>query len=513
MRKWHSLLDTMRFPLQILVLAFMFLGIASFIKNEYVNIFYTFKDPITLALSDILMNISLGIISNFPLIVIIRMASRRAKSGTPILVGVVGYISFLVVTMVFSSQNLPNYAYAEVFNIRYYANDVTNFTKVIKYPLQCGLIAAFIVGIATRFSYVTSRRRNSYSLLSFMDKNTVAYIYNILICSFGALVTVYIWPYFINLINYIITNIGQNINNPEYIALYGAIDRIFSILGLSDFIRTSFWYDSLGGSVNTFSGTAILGDVNAWTHLISNNLNTNNFGRFITPYYILNIFIVPAVIMAFYSMNTNKADKKKMLFISIVLCFFSVVYGNPLVLEFVLLFAAPLLFVLHIFLTALLFYLCEFFKIRLGFIYNGLPSLAMPGNLPDYLYFLRNPDYNKVLLYIFMIGIGYAAIYFIITRIYIKFLAFDFLNTGKKKNLCIKLVTALGGIQNIKEYYSNPFKASITLHNQQAIDIKALQHLGLSKISETALGVNVYFGMASYILVNEIHKFKMENER
>lgn len=507
MKKWNTLYDTLRFPIKLLLIAFLFIEFGTIIHSKGVNIFYNLNNVYLTLSADILKNIGQAIITNFPLIVIVRLVSRRAKSGTPILIGIIGYITFLVFTMMFQKTNISPNAVSNILGISYSTIDFSKTTSILRYPLQTGLIGAFVVGFITRFSYVKSRRRNAYSLLAFLDKDTVGYIYNIFLCGVAGILISFVWPHFLNLVDNLVKVVSSDISSPKNLFTYGFLDRVLSMLGLGDLIRKPFWFGAQGGSFSTFSGETVLGDVNIFTKLLELNKAPVSHGRFITPYYVINMFIVPAIVFGLFISNNRKSERNKYLFPIILYMAASFVCGNPLPLEMLLLFAAPLLYFCYLGLSVSLFGLFQMLNIHLGFSYSGNSAFAMPGAFADFIILIRNVEYHQKLLMILAIGVIYALVALFLTQFYVHYLAFDLLGSGRKELIAQRIIDALGGAKNIKEVYSNPFKLSVVLNEQELISINKLQRLEVSKIAETNEGVIIYSGMSSTIIRKQIVKY------
>ena len=125
-----------------------------------------------------------------------------------------------------------------------------------------------------------------------------------------------------------------------------------SILGLTNAIRYTFWFTSIGGSFQTLSGQSIVGDVNIWQYVKDSVTTYTGAGRFITPYYVINLFMVPACYLGIYLSFTDKETKIKMLLPLILISLISIVCGSPLPLMLFLLFTSPLLLLGFVFIAA-----------------------------------------------------------------------------------------------------------------------------------------------------------------
>lgn len=511
MKRWNALLNTMRFPIKLMLLAFILIEIGSIIQNRNVNIFYTINNNSTILLiSNILIKLGEVIAINFPLIIIIRFVSRRAKSGTPILIAIIGYFTFLVFTMFFYTAN--NSSLISNNAIEYSIANFINTTNVSKQPIQTGVIGALIVGLISRYSYLKSRNRSTYSILAFLDKDTVGYIYNIFFCAVAGFVVAKIWPFLILGIDKSIHFIASDTSSFKNMAFYGFLDRLLSTLGLGELIKRPFWYGIAGGSLTTFSGQNVFGDVAIWSKLIELKESTLGYGKFITPYYIINMFIVPSMMIALYFSNNRKFERRKSIFLVLFLMILSFIYGNPIILELILFFGAPLLYFIYLILTAIIFGVLQYLGVYLGFNYTGSILIAMPGSFPDFIILLRNAQYSNTLLIIFILGLLSAIIYFSITILYIQFLAFDLFSI-KKRILAVKIVDGVGGVLNIDRVYSSASKLTLVLKDLELADVDKLILLDAPKISQVNEGIIIYYGMASVIIRKQIEKVIKEHQR
>lgn len=496
----------MRFPIKIFFYAYFFIAVGSFFQNGAVNLIYTFKNPYVLLLSELLIQIGSTLIKILPLVTIVRIASRREKSGTPILLGIVGYVTFLVSTMIFQNPEMISDMYGSFINISYNVSTSKGVTA-LRYPIDTGMVGAFIVGYITRWSYIKSRNRNNVSIFAFLEKDTVGYVYVILACIAAGFGVSYVWPYFSNWTTTLINYVSTHSSSPRALGLYGVLDRVYNLLGIGGVIRNPFWFGVKGGSyVSSSTGNTILGDVNIYTRLSTAGLATVNYGKYVSGYYCLNFFVIPAIMLSLYSTISNKAVKLQSLIGVIGVCLLSIVFGNPLAIEMYLLFSAPIAYVFYLVVVALVFGATSYFKSYVGYSFSGDLTRALPGNLPDFLYKLRDLNYSAQLLHILIIGLVAGIVMFIFIRLYVKQFAYDFYESGKKGKIAARIVDAVGGAYNITDMYSSPYLTAIELENHELIDFESLKQLGISKIAETNEGITIYSGLASDILRREIDK-------
>lgn len=507
MKRWTLLYENCKLPIRIAFFGFILIALGSFILNDSVNVFYTFTNPILLQAANLLLYIGQTIITILPLFFLTNLVAKKANSGVPMVMAIAGYIAFVVVTMIFGNSSFSSTAYVSNIGISYTG---TNGTQ---YPLNTGLIGAFLVAFTTRYSYIRSRNPSSYSLFGFMNRDTVAIIYNIFLCIILGFIVVFLYPICYAMLQDLISYIARDLADPIRIGVYGAADRIMSMLGVGDMIREPFWYGSQGGSYMTLSGQTILGDVNIWNFMQEASASYVGCGRFITPYYVINIFIVPAIYLGMFFSMTDKRDKKRSIAILICLSTISIIFGNPLPLELLLLFTSPLLLALYLLVVMIVFGLLSFLGVFLGFSYSGSTAVAMPGAFPDYIIQLRNPLLFDSIITILIVGVVAFIICFILTKLYYGHLAYNLLNTNKTSNLIKNIDAAIGGLDNITSATSGIFKLNLYLKDLEAVSFNELLKLGANRITETREGLSIEFGSSSTVIAKAITKEIAKSKR
>lgn len=508
MKRWNTLYDYCRLPIKVVTFACFLLAIGYLIQNENVNIFYTIRNQYILILGEVCYRVGHILMINTPFVFMLNLVSKRANSGAPTIMAIVGYITFLVFTMMLSSRTLPSTSYSAILGISY-ASPISGTI----YPLQTGLIGAILVALITRYSYIKSRRPSVYSFLSFLDKDIAGILYNIVFCALLGITVTLVWPTFINLISQVIVWIAEDISDPIRLSTYGILDRTLSIFGLGNIIRQPFWFGAQGGTYANLAGETIIGDVNIWRLMPEAQATYSGAGRFITPYYIINMFAIPAIYLGIYSINTSSRERKKSFLFTLILIGFSIVCGNPLPIELTLLFTSPLLLIFHIVLSGSLFGTLYVNNAFLGFNYSGSTISAMPGAFPDYIINARTPQYIHSLLMILAIGVIIAIIYFFATVAYYKYFAFDIAGSNKSKKIAQKIIDAVGGEDNIVRTYSSIFKVTIVVEDLERVTYEKLKQLGAGNVRETRDSIVLDFCSASTIIRKNIDNLILKSRR
>lgn len=516
MRRFNSLFEILKFPLKVLFIAYIIMGLGMLMQNENFAIFYTINNSFILMLSELMVQIGAFVVVNFPLLVIIKLVSRKTNSSAPIIIGVVGYAVYLITTMIMASPSLPQEAFSSIMNLSITSGNVwSGASNTVQYPIQTGLIAAFIVGFCTRFSYRRSGSNNSGIFLGIMDKYTVALLTNMMYCMLAGVVISLSWPYLYAWFQQVMTFMASDIGNPLSLFLYGIIDRSLTILNMNTLLRVPFWFGANGGSWSTLTGEIITGDVAVWNAIIAQGDVPSGFGRLITPYYVLNIFAIPGMLLAMFSLYSSHKEKVKNLVGIVILISLSMLVGILLPLELMLLFLAPVLLLMHIMVVGCLFAALQIMNVFLGFsATSSIDTLiSNPGTLFDYAIHFRNPAMQNNITQIAVVGGCLFVIYFIMTRFFFKYLAFDMFQTGQMKIQMDKISNAMGGLENIDTVESSIFRLTIRVHDNALVQRDLLLTTRASKVSETKDGFVLVCGKNSVMIASQLEKIIKNNKR
>lgn len=504
MKRIQNLYESFRTPIRVAYFGFVLISIGFLIQNKNVNLFYTFKSSIILFIGESFLKIGEFIVMNLPLIFMLNAVCKKANNASPVVMALVGYFTFLVTTMLFSTQSLNNQAYVTGYGI----NSVFNLSTGTRAPLETGMIGSLLVAFATRAAFVLSRHRSDYSITNIFSKDMAGIIYNVVFCFGIGIIIAYGYPFVYTYIQRAIVFIGNDLADPFRIGLYSVLDRVSSIFGIDRVIRYPFWFTSIGGSVqNTVTGQSFLGDVNIWRYVKDSVTSYVGAGRFITPYYVINMFIIPGFYLGTLFSITDKKDRTALVFTFLGAITLSVVAGNPLPVELLMMFTSPALLALYLALVGLVSYVFVARSVYLGFDAVGTnTTVAMPGSFPDFIVNARNVNLSSTMWQIVIIGAIALVVMFLFTIIYYRFLAFDFANTGRGNEIISNIIESVGGKENIISARSSLFKINIYLRNPEAISIEKVQEVGPKRVSETRDGISFEFGTSSYAIARRINK-------
>lgn len=498
MNRWHIFFELIKSALEILVFSLLLAGIGNLLINPFYGLVLSFTDDNLRYLGELLIQINKYILVYFPLIILIRLIARKTSLSGTIIASLLGYIVYLLVTMLWQKDTLPAIAYQAILGLSY-----NSASSGIHYPLQTGMVGIIVVALISLFiQKITEHKKEK-----FLVKETIVTFKIIFLCILAGILTVQIWPFIFKGIQKIIEFISENTSNPVNMGLFGIFDKLGNVLHLSSFLRQAFWYSSNGGSWINLAGSSIFGDAAIWSEQIVNGGHLGLVGHFFTPYYLNNIFIVPTMIWTFYFLNSNHQKRFK----SFLFCFLATIAswlsGISLPFDLMLLFLAPILFVFHVFSNGILYVLLQMLHISLGFQTNEANLLtAMPGTLSEFISYFQYVGLRNDLIYLIIIGVIFALLYLLVTICYFKYFAYDLFKTGKKEKLTNNVLAAVGGISNIRSLSSSPRAISFVLNDDSLINEEELYHLGSSKVYLSEDICTAYLGACSIILSKEIKK-------
>ncbi len=513
MRRWHSLLEIVQFPLKTLFVSTIFMGLGGLLLNPNLVTIVTVENRWILTFAELMRYFGGMMIMLFPLLLLIKALSKRYEDSVPVYIGIVGYVVLHITTMFFSLGKLQPSAYYPVLGISVDLTDIFLPGSGVIYPIQTGILSSVFLINITRFCYQRSRKASDHGLLPFVDKDTWAAIEVIFWSILGGIGISYLWPFLMQITDFIFKFIASDITNPVNLFFYGITERLLATLSMSRLIREPFWFGIFGGSWIDSLGNNFVGDVAVWTAQRASGVYSLGFGRLITPYYVLNIFAVPAFLIAAYQTYTDKINKRRYFSFLLFAIFLSILFGTLLPVEIYMLFATPMLYVIHLFTTGLLFATFEAFSVSVGYTYSGLELVATPASLIDLAIFWRNPSMQRSLTIILIVGLLMFVFYYLITRMYYRRIAVDAMNIGVKAEKVQAIIQAFGGLDNIRMAHSTPNRLTILPFDKTIVDFKRVHLVGLYKIVETRAGYSMAFGACSYMLRSELVKMMREQQR
>jgi len=494
----------LQFPVKILFMAFVLLGLGGAVCNSALTVLLPASETV-LTIGAGLQFVGSFIISNFPLMIVITMVARRQDSSTPIYAAVMGYSVFLIASAFLSAQTYSSEFYHSVLGINVLMSEFNPLNETILYPFQTGIVAAVVVVWCARIAYRSTRYHSADGWLGYMDKDTMAVILTIIFCLVAGVVVTMLWPMMINIISVVMRKIASDITNPVNLFIYGVFDRLMSLFGLASISHNAFWFSNYGGSWMNQVGQNFFGDVNVWTAQQASLIVSNGAGRLITPYYLINFFEIPAVIIVTWGFYSNPNERKRYMSFMVIAIIVSIVFGTMLPFEIFLLITAPFILLIHLVTTGLLFGILQSIEVFIGHTYTGSVNYANPGNIIDLISYF-NDTYTRGNLYMFLIVGGIVFVfYFLICYLYYNNLALDLINLGNR-SIVDEFLKCIGGLGNVRNIHASTTKVTVKVINPSIVNLGRLHDAGVGKIVENKDGYSIYFGSDSVMIRKEVIK-------
>ena len=479
------------FPISLLPLAGLCLGLGTLFTNA-VNIkiyglqnilgkVYFVGETLTVtkttALYECLIILSkLGnvIFSNLPLLFAIGTAfafAKYEKTTAALMGGVFFLIMHQTINGLLSTTIIPGVSLVADTPENPYAMLMAGQSVILGIQsLQMGIFGGIVAGLMTAGIH---SRYCKMKLYSNMDSLSVAEFFKL--SKFPALLTV-ICAIFTGVISYIVwplvqmgvANLGFFIKNTGYIGtfLFGFIERILMPFGLQNVFSLPLMYTKTGGEM-VAGGIFLQGFQNMFLHHLTDPSTKKfsvNYTRFMTGKYLFMMFGLPAASLAMY--NAASKDRKKFiagLLFSVALVSFLVGFTEPL--ELLLLFTAPLLYVIHIILAGLSFVAMQVMNVATG--------ISFSGGLADYYLFgVLQGQAKTGFTAIIPLGIAYFIIYYLLFRILIS--KFNLKTLGREnivqydKEIKVEEITPAVDTVTVRKLTEEEIKAdsSLTVENK-----------------------------------------------
>ena len=490
-KSWYATREGLESPLVLYFIGMILLGVG--------NLFTTSNEIISGILAA--FRYTGGLIKIFfPLFLVINVIGKRHEDSVPIIGGVISYIVLNIVTMFVARQDLPSY---------YYTSFTTGGFSLLSQngnrPINLGILASFLVIFIVIEVYRFSRQRFNYGLLRFISNDSWFLIITMLLTVVAGILASLMFPYGVYAANSVMSFINNNSTNPAGLFIYGVFERILEIFGVSDILHSNFWIGPLGGNWLDASGVTYVGDVSIWTAQLAANSIQSGVGKYITPYYVINLAVVPATIIGIYCQFSNKLERRKYLGLALLAIATSFISSSLVPLEYLLLFISPMLLVGNSIIIATLYGVFLYLDFYLGYSYSGILLYATPGTLVDLIRIISRLGQTS-LTKLFTVSAAYLLVCFGFVWLYFDVLVQDFLEPKKKLQNRKEIIRALGGISNIRIVDGSPFDLRVSLYDNRRINQDALLELGAIRVKETYYCYIIEFGPGSVSLYRQIKK-------
>lgn len=331
--------------------------------------------------------------------------------------------------------------------------------------VNMGIFIGIIIGVVAGSSYNRFYTINLPEFLGFFAGKRFVPIITVLFAIIVGLLAGYFWHIFQNAIdtfsNYIISlnEIGTFI--------YGTLNRLLIPIGLHHILNSVFWFQ-LGEYSYIKDGVEVVanGDLHRFF------AGDKSAGVYMSGFYIIMMFGLPSMAFAIY-ITTPKESRKKAGTILVGVAFTSFLTGITEPLEFLFLFVAPILFVLHAILTGLALASAQVLDIHAGFGFSA-----------GFIDYLINYKLSTNPILILPLGLTFGFIYFFLSVYIIKkfnlniFANHDLKEVNSLENQAHKFIEALGGAKNIVKTDACITRLRMNVKDSTNLDNSLFEKLG-----------------------------------
>lgn len=498
MKRWHSLFDGMSASLKYYLVLTLIYGIVGSFAIPVISSVIRFDTLRSIRLFEITRLVLVFSIQLFPFVVLVSLAQRKLKHSGAVVASILSGVIIYSMTLFIPLSRITN-QYA--FNL---LNLTLTSTDFVSQPVQLGLVMTLLSYQIVKLSISISKRRIPYGFTGFVDSDTWVILYTIILSVVIGYLVALGWPWMIMGFESVMRFIAQDITNPVNLFIYGMLEHILILLNLQSLLYSNFWFSTLGGSWINPAGTLILGDVNIWNAQIASGIIPAGVGRFMSGWYVIQMFMIPAVLWGIYFQFSDKFDTRRYRSMFIILTFASILIGFRLPFELFLVLAAPLLYIFYVLVSSMIFAVTSALSISLGPISFTQLNFLLPGNGLHTLLYLRDPILSERVWQLFAVGGVSFIIMAIITHNYYKSFAMDFITVGNKQKSVEHILLTMGGLDNIKMVHSTFSKVHLLAYDKTKVDFNRVTIYGVSRIIENKNGYILNFGGGSGMIRKEI---------
>lgn len=366
-----------------------------------------------------------------------------------------------------------------------------------------GIILGCLVGfMLNRFGNV---KFNKY--LAPYEGTKFAFVLTLFVTIFLAIIITYIWPMINSGINFLVDGMAKS--GPFGFFGYGFLNRMLLPVGMHHLLWMPMLYTPVGGTAE-IAGQAVSGAYNIWLAQLGDigsvtQMNPaigflTNFGPLALPLAISLAFIKTA-------RPENKAKVKAIVFPTVIV---AALAGVTEPIEFLFLFTAPVLWVIH----AVVFGLGYFFsdilglKVMIGSIPETIPSLFVPLNLGHQYWILP-----------IALGLGiieYFAFKTVILKLNLPTIGREAMLKNDDENTMVAkekeaglaiLVQGLGGVSNIVEVYNCYTRLRCDVKDASKVDINLLKTFPSSGVVDKQKHIQIIIGIGVETLREDLDNY------
>mgnify|MGYP000161133004 CR=1 FL=1 len=375
---------------------------------------------------------------------------------------------------------------------------LTKAMVTINPEINMGVLAGIITGLVGGAAYNRWSDIKLPDFLSFFGGKRFVPIATGFFCLVLAAIFGYVWPP----VQHAIHAGGEWIVSAGALGsgIFGFINRLLIPTGLHQVLNTIAWFQI--GEFTNAAGTVFHGDINRFY------AGDGTAGMFMSGFFPIMMFGLPGAALAMYFAAPK--ERRPMvggMLLSVAVTAFLTGVTEPL--EFLFMFLAPLLYLLHALLTGSQpSFVATLLGIHAGFSFSaGAIDYALMYNLPaasQNVWMLAGD------------GVVFFAIYFVVFSLVIRM--FNLKTPGREdatedakatgtSEMAPALVAAFGGKENITNLDACITRLRVSVADVSKVDQAGLKKLGAAGVVVAGSGVQAIFGTKSDNLKTEMDEY------
>ncbi|MCL7672692.1 PTS N-acetyl glucosamine transporter subunit IIABC [Klebsiella pneumoniae] len=357
---------------------------------------------------------------------------------------------------------------------------MTKAMVTINPEINMGVLAGIITGLVAGAVYNRWAGIKLPDFLSFFGGKRFVPIATGFFCLILAAIFGYVWPP----VQHAIHSGGEWIVSAGALGsgIFGFINRLLIPTGLHQVLNTIAWFQI--GEFTNAAGAVFHGDINRFY------AGDGTAGMFMSGFFPIMMFGLPGAALAMY-LAAPKARRPMVggMLLSVAITAFLTGVTEPL--EFLFMFLAPLLYLLHAVLTGISLFIATALGIHAGFSFSA--------GAIDYVLMYSLPAASKNVWMLLVLGVVFFAIYFVVFSLVIRM--FNLKTPGREDKedeivteeansnteegltqLATSYIAAVGGTDNLKAIDACITRLRLTVGDSAKVNDAACKRLGASGV-------------------------------
>lgn len=382
---------------------------------------------------------------------------------------------------------------------------LTKAMVTINPDINMGVLAGIISGLVGGMVYNRWAEIKLPEFLSFFGGKRFVPIATGFFCLILAAIFGYIWPP----VQQAIHHGGEWIVSLGALGagIFGFINRLLIPTGLHQVLNTIAWFQI--GDFTNAAGNVFHGDINRFY------AGDGSAGMFMAGFFPIMMFGLPGAALAMY-FAAPKARRPMVggLLLSVAVTAFLTGVTEPL--EFMFMFLAPLLYLLHAILTGISLFIATSLGIHAGFSFSA--------GAIDYALMYHLPAASKNVGLLLVMGVVFFIVYFLLFSAVIRL--FNLKTPGREDNvdnklvaknnsatndgltqLAVNYIAAIGGNNNLRVIDACITRLRLTVVDAGLVNDAACKQLGASGVVRlNKQTIQVVIGAKAEVVANEMKK-------